>query len=586
MEKIRELLGRIGSLTAEELEGLRVDLLAEFDRVYDEPDTVENVALLKEITDAGAVLQGEQATRVQAQQEATEAKAAAKDAIQALRGEETEDETPEDGKDEPVADEPAEEPVAEEEAPDEPAEEPVDATEATEEVAVTASAVGAVKAGSRKRPIARNPEAPATGSQRSEGRVLMATGWGGQEEVSDPMVLAEGMCRQLEMMDRHGPAIGRQRVATAEWDYPPERDLRDDTPLQASMKMEAATGVQALLASGGVCLPTDVDYEIKTWATADRPLRDGLAAFQVPRGGLLYIEPPDIGGVAAATGIWTEATDAEPLAATKPVYSVSCGATIQVFINAVSTRLGFGNMQSRFQPELVAAYTDLSMVAAARKAEIELLELIQAKCLATQYNNQSAALGATPELIEAITKAREFFIYNHRLPRNIALTAIFPDWLKGLLKIDLAKQIGHSQNATWNSYEISDEQVEGLIKAHGINPIFTLDALPVKGSGTQTSGYPTQQLVPNTTAEAEQKKFPTAMMWMMFPEGSMQFLDGGRMDLGVVRDSTLDATNDYETFVETFEGIADRGFTNSAIQFVTFLANTGGTAATQTGLAG
>lgn len=28
----------------------------------------------------------------------------------------------------------------------------------------------------------------------------------------------------------------------------------------------------------------------------------------------------------------------------------------------------------------------------------------------------------------------------------------------------------------------------------------------------------------------------------------MQYLDGGRLDLGVVRDLTLDATNDYETF--------------------------------------
>jgi hypothetical protein len=582
VEKIRELLGRIGSLTAEELEGLRVDLLAEFDRVYDEPTTIENAALLNEITEAGGVLQGEMATRAEAQAAAEEAKTAAKDAMQGLRGEEEapaaeEVETPA----EPVTEETAAE--SEEENPeDEPAEVP-DATEATEEVAVTASAVGAVKAG--RRSVTRNPEAAPVGTQRSQPRVLMATGWGGNEEVNDPTVLAEGMCRQLEMMDRNGPPTGKHRVATAEWDYPPERDLRNDTPLQASMKMEAVTGIQALLASGGICLPTDVDYEIKTWATADRPLRDGLAAFQVPRGGLLYIEPPDIGAVAAATGIWTEATDAEPLAATKPVYSVSCGATIQVYINAVSTRLGFGNMQARFQPELVAAYTDVTMVAAARKAELKLLELIQEKCLEEQYS-AAKVLGATPELIQAITQAREFFIYNHRLPRDIALTAIFPDWIKGVLKVDLAKQIGHSQNATWNSYEISDEQVEGIIKTHGINPIFTLDALPAKGSGTLSSGYPTQQLVPNTTAEAEVKKFPTAMMWMMFPEGSMQFLDGGRLDLGVVRDSTLDATNDFEQFVETFEGIADRGFAHSAIQFVTELGDTGGTAATVIGVAG
>lgn len=47
--------------------------------------------------------------------------------------------------------------------------------------------------------------------------------------------------------------------------------------------------------------------------------------------------------------------------------------------------------------------------------------------------------------------------------------------------------------------------------------------------------------------------------WLLYPEGTYQFLDGGRLDLGVVRDSTLDATNDYETFVETFESVAMRG---------------------------
>ena len=37
------------------------------------------------------------------------------------------------------------------------------------------------------------------------------------------------------------------------------------------------------------------------------------------------------------------------------------------------------------------------------------------------------------------------------------------------------------------------------------------------------------------------------------------FLDGGTLDLGIIRDSTLVGTNDYKTFVETFEGVAKVG---------------------------
>jgi hypothetical protein len=45
----------------------------------------------------------------------------------------------------------------------------------------------------------------------------------------------------------------------------------------------------------------------------------------------------------------------------------------------------------------------------------------------------------------------------------------------------------------------------------------------------------------------------------MFAEGTFLFLDGGTLDLGVIRDSTLVGTNDYKMFVETFEGVAKIG---------------------------
>ena len=80
------------------------------------------------------------------------------------------------------------------------------------------------------------------------------------------------------------------------------------------------------------------------------------------------------------------------------------------------------------------------------------------------------------------------------------------------------------------------------------------------------------------SASAVLQSFPTMMAWNLFVEGSIQFLDGGRLDLGVVRDSTLDATNDYETFIETFENIADRGFAASAYAIQTTICPNGGSA--------
>jgi hypothetical protein len=54
------------------------------------------------------------------------------------------------------------------------------------------------------------------------------------------------------------------------------------------------------------------------------------------------------------------------------------------------------------------------------------------------------------------------------------------------------------------------------------------------------------------------------------------FLDGGTLDLGIIRDSTLVGTNDYKMFVETFEGIAMVGVEALA---VTSAINVNGAAA-------
>ncbi len=68
------------------------------------------------------------------------------------------------------------------------------------------------------------------------------------------------------------------------------------------------------------------------------------------------------------------------------------------------------------------------------------------------------------------------------------------------------------------------------------------------------------------------------LVWFLYVEGTFQFLDGGRLDLGVVRDSLLDATNDYETFVEVFENVAFRGL--ECYQVQSTIKPSGGSAGT------
>ncbi|MGI8630803.1 MAG: major capsid protein [Solirubrobacteraceae bacterium] len=414
---------------------------------------------------------------------------------------------------------------------------------------------------------------PEVRAQRSRA-VLLATGNLRGVDPSTPITdrwqFARALADTLSGMDRHGPPRGAVLVASARYEYPPERRLTGQQEQDAQL-MDAVTSPQALVATGGICLPVNVDFGVPTWATADRPLRDGLPSFEASRGGLRYVQAPDIGAWAAATAIWTEATDAAPGAATKPVVSLQCGGEQLVYVDAVPTRLGFGNMQSRFAPEQVAANTDLAMAAAARIAENNLLNHIAAASVLNVTTAQ--LLGAARDVITTLNQSVAAYRNAHRIPDTQMITAIFPAWLKQLIKVDLAREIGHGQSNDWNVLAITDQQVDDLMIAAGVKPIWHLDGQPNSVSGGVAQTFAIQGTGAILT-------FPTKLVFYLFVEGSIQFLDGGRLDLGVVRDSTLNATNDMEVMIETFEAVAYRGFTAGAIQYVSTLCANGASTGT------
>jgi hypothetical protein len=420
--------------------------------------------------------------------------------------------------------------------------------------------------------------------------------------------LGAQMAEQLRRMDlSRAPLWGgdlprvQQDVAFARWKLPEDRQLTNDAESN-TRKIEAVCGLNAkrfdpvthaLVASGGICLPVNVDYAVPTWSTADRPLRDALPAFQANRGGLRFVSPPDIGvpsleggtasGAGVAAGLWPEATDADPAGATKPVWVVPCGSEELTYLGAVTTRVQFGNMQSRFAPEQVAANTEQAMAVTARQAELNLLTLIannSKQLTPRQY------LGAARDFLATLDLTIEMYKQSHRIPNTASFTAILPQWFKGVIRADLLREIGHDNAGSQNVLAITDEQIEGWLKARNVTAVWTLDSLEAGTYGTGGSSIPTQYFSvatagaqptwPSESTGADPSGFK--MAWFLYVEGTFQFLDGGELDLGIVRDSLLDSTNDFEIFTETFEGVAFRGLECYQIQQLLFPA--GGSAGT------
>lgn len=607
MERILQLLENIANLSAEELAELDGLIQAEFDAIPTEGVTADSVAALEQLVGAAEAVKGETGNRAAAQAEAEQKVTDLRSRMEAVRAKDA----PADPDAEAEAKAAAEAEAKAAEAKEAPA---ADATPAPEEsgdaalpIAASGAPRGAIPEGMISRMAQQNGRAVRSPEVRevAPNRPLVAAAAGLRhlargEIIEDRKSLSEAMADTLTSLYRVPQGQGKVLVASARWSYPEDRQLGDNIN-ENTRRIDAVCGFDAeraktkmsggaLVATGGICLPVNVDYSVPTWSSADRPLRDGLPAFEASRGGVMFVTPPDIGtsplqgaaaGAGLSTGVWSEATDANPAGATKPVWVVPCGAEQTVYVNALPTRVQFGNMQSRFAPEQVAANTQQAIVATARNAELELLVQMYA---ASKQVVPGQYLGATRDVLATIDLLSAQYRYSHRIPKSAAMTAVFPDWAKDVIRADLARELAHDNTNGRDVLGISDAQIEDWLSMRGVNAIWTLDALSAGTYGTGGHAIP-NQFFPVLTGGNTAPQWPgqTAngaftLAWLLYVEGSFQFLDGGRLDLGVVRDSVLDATNDYETFVETFEGIAFRGI--DVYQVQSTILPTGGSAGT------
>lgn len=561
-EELRALLARLNgegeALTDEELNSLDAALLARADELLDGESTPEVIAELEGIAtakDAAKELSEKRST------EKAEADAKRTELIGRIKGSEAvTDETAPEG--ETAVEEPAAE-VVEPEPAAEVAETPVE-----EPVAVAASAKPKtvnLQAMSAARPRSAKPTPKAETGLQAKARVFAIEG-GRDIRRGDEIPSLESLAVLISDRLKHDTR-GDVVIASMKTEYPEERTLREKASGQEnSAKIEAAFGAQGLTASGGICTPVAVDYSIPVFgAETARPLRDALPRFAADRGGIRFVQPVSYGTPAGANGIWTNTVDASPGTATKAMYTVVCGSEVQVLVDAITTRLKVGNMQGRFSPEQVAEITQLALSNAARTAELNLWGKINA---ASTLVSAATAVGATRDLLDEIDRATMAMRYRNRANPNQMFRAVFPEFLKGIIRTDLAREIAHDNAGPVNVLAVTEQVMDNWFAVRGINATFLMDPLPAV---TATPAYPFQGFA--AQAVSALNPWPTSVSWNLFPEGSFQFLDGGNLDLGVVRDSTLDATNDYETFVETFESVAYRGV--EALQIVSVLTPNG-----------
>lgn len=368
------------------------------------------------------------------------------------------------------------------------------------------------------------------------------------QELSSPALLTKAFREKANAL-AGAAAAGRHDVARMEFTYPADRVLEGTNEAGNMAKINAARGPQALTAAGGgLCLPLEVRYDIETIGVVDRPVRAALSGFQVERGGLQYRAPFDALTMNAGLGVWTQADDVAAPLVPKTCFAVTCPGVLEASIYSTYLCLEFANMTARFDNEWVDATTQSSMVAWARFAENQLLSRLAA---GSKIIRGVHLLGAVRDVLINFDRIAAYYRNRHRLNDAVALHMLAPRFLIDMLRTDMAMQMTNASPA--ELFAIAQGALEQWFATRNINVTWHLDGLV----GATVSGitYP-DQFYADLAAGAGVPAYPVAIDTLLWREGDWLFLDGGTLDLGLVRDSALNLRNRYQTFIETFEGVA------------------------------
>ena len=402
--------------------------------------------------------------------------------------------------------------------------------EQKEQEAPVTAAVSSEETSNIEVPADRRPVAQASVAAVAITAGADIPGYSAGSEVKDMNEVAGLMAKRLHGFRNVNGGNGEQHiVASFSTNFPEERTLTTDAESNWA-KINAVTSPEALVASGGHVAPFEVKYDIFGIGTTSRPVRDCLPKFQANRGGIRFVTPPVLSSYANAVGLWTNAVDTNPGTDVKLSLTVGAAAETTVATDAVTLQMQFGNLATRAYPELIARHNELGLIQHAREAEQNLMTKIGAASTAI---TSTSLIGFGRDFLVQMGRAAAAYRSRHRLETDAPLRAIIPGWVKDAMAADLA--IAMPGDNTLNAYA----EIDGYAASRGVNLCTSLDATVF---GSQSA--------------AAMLEFPDSFVWYLFAEGSFLFLDGGTLDLGIVRDSTLVGTNDYKMFVETFEGIA------------------------------
>lgn len=305
--------------------------------------------------------------------------------------------------------------------------------------------------------------------------------------------------------------------------------------------------MKALTASGGLCAPVAAYYGQAHVGDSGRPVAGSLPGFGADRGGIRFVPPvtlPTITADQAGAAITTITMAQDAASKAKTKQTVTCPAITEVDYTALALRLGFGNVSARTFPERVTNILQVAQDQFSRVKERRLLTQIGA---GSTVVSTAQVYGTVRDLLGNVARAAAGYRNRHRMNPEAPLRVIMPVWALDAMQADIANMYGSSD---LEHFGVSDGDIESYFNRLAVNITWARDGEIAKGAGL-AQDYGTQSGLSSGLLD-----FPDNLVWYLFHEGAWLYLNGGQIDLGLVRDSTLNSTNDYEVMEESFEDVA------------------------------
>jgi hypothetical protein len=380
-------------------------------------------------------------------------------------------------------------------------------------------------------------------------------------EDFDSDALAQALFDRHRAFSQKGGGTGEERFTVARLNVDHDRmagtdpfanyqimlDAGHDAQIEATAQVNAVagTGQLPLVADGGYCAPGQPIYDF--FDIGDDAGLLTLPSIGAPRGSVISPISPSIQDVFANAG-WDAAlaeqyTEANSIAGVdKACFFVPCPTEDTWTLIAYPICLTFGNFVARAWPEFVRHAQTISMRAARHKVNAALIA--EAIALATSTGPYPGAVtgSAISGFLAVIGFYAALYRDRYRMSSTAALDVVIPQWVPAVYAADKVRR------DSTTDFGASEAEFTAALTSRGLRPQYVHDW---------------QTLSAGPTVD-----WPSFADVLLFAPGTLVRLDGGTLDIGMVRDSTLNVNNNFQIFTESFDAIAKIGHEVMLVQNV------------------